>query len=534
MIFPANLAARDRRQARSMVICEGGVAATAQVLASQAGAYMLARGGSAADAALAANAVLSVVEPMMCGIGGDLFVLYREGATGRLHGLNASGPAPRGWRAADVSAIHAVTVPGCLRGWESIHERFGRLPWHDLFQPAIYYAERGFPVTEIIQGDWEDTQAKAPWPAPRIGEMFRNPDLGSAYRLIAELGAAALYEGPIGREVLRVCERHGGAMTSSDLAEFHPQWVEPICTTYRDWRVFELPPNSQGFGALEMLNIMEQFPLSDHGPASAAALHWKIEAQKLAYEDLEAFNADPRVARVPVEGLLDKGYAARRAGLIQSNVARCGYGPGQPERASGNTTYLAAVDRDGNIASWIQSIADLWGSGILVEAFGFPLHSRGAGFSDDPAHPNAAAPGKRPYHTIIPGYMERGGRHIGFGIMRGVNQAQAHAQFVSHIADHGMNIQQALEAPRFTRTQTAGFEVKIENRVPEEVRRELATMGHDVTAVGDYSGWMGGGNAVLHDSAARLNYGASSPRKDGAAIPEPDPWFGPPAALHSD
>jgi gamma-glutamyltranspeptidase/glutathione hydrolase len=313
-------------------------------------------------------------------------------------------------------------------------------------------------------------------------------------------------------------------MTASDLAEFRPQWVEPICTIYRDWSVSELPPNSQGFGALEMLNIMEKFPLGEHQPTSAAALHWKIEAQKLAYEDLEAFNADPRLARVPVEGLLDKAYAARRAGLIQK-VARCGYGPGEPEHASGNTTYLAVVDGDGNVASWIQSIADLWGSGILVECFGFPLHSRGAGFSGDPTHPNAAAPGKRPYHTIIPGYMERGGRHVGFGIMRGVNQAQAHAQFVSNVADHGMNIQQALEAPRFTRTQTAGCEVKIENRVPEEVRRELAAMGHQVTTVGEYSGWMGGGNAVLHDSRARVNYGASSPRKDGAAIPEPDPWF---------
>ena len=508
-----------------MVISTRGIVATAQVLASQAGAHMLARGGTAADAALSANAVLSVVEPMMCGMGGDLFALYRQGSTGRLHGLNASGPAPRGWRAPDLSGIHAVTVPGCVRGWESIHQRFGRLPWRDLFRPAIYYCERGFPVTEIIQGDWGDTGSGAPWPAPGVGGIFRNPDLGRAYRLIAELGADAFYGGPIGEALLNTSRKLGGAMTASDLAEFRPQWVEPICTIYRDWSVSELPPNSQGFGALEMLNIMEKFPLGEHQPTSAAALHWKIEAQKLAYEDLEAFNADPRLARVPVEGLLDKAYAARRAGLIQAKVARCGYGPGEPEHASGNTTYLAVVDGDGNVASWIQSIADLWGSGILVECFGFPLHSRGAGFSGDPTHPNAAAPGKRPYHTIIPGYMERGGRHVGFGIMRGVNQAQAHAQFVSNVADHGMNIQQALEAPRFTRTQTARCEVKIENRVPEEVRRELAAMGHQVTTVGEYSGWMGGGNAVLHDSRARVNYGASSPRKDGAAIPEPDPWF---------
>ncbi len=509
-----------------MVISTRGIAATSQPLASQAGAQMLARGGSAADAAVAANAVLSVVEPMMSGIGGDLFVLYREGGSGRLHGLNASGGASRGLSleylrqrgAADISGIHAVTVPGCLRGWESMHRRFGRLPWRDLFQPAIYYCRHGFPVTEVIQGDWEDS---APG-APRVGEIVRNPELAHAYSLIAELGADALYAGPIGEALIAASRQLGGTMTAADLAGFAPEWVEPICTVYRDWSVYELPPNGQGVGALEMLNIMERFPLGDH----AAALHYKIEAQKLACEDLEAFNADPRVAEVPLRGLLDKGYAAKRAALIDPASARCQYGPGEPVHEPGNTTYLAVVDKDGNIASWIQSIADLWGTGIVVEGFGFPLHSRGAGFSMDPAHPNALAPGKRPYHTIIPGYMERGSAHVGFGIMRGVNQAQAHAQFVSHIADHGMNIQQALEAPRFTRVKTAGCEVKIESRVPETVRAELVAMGHEVTTVGEYSGWMGGGNAVLRDDEAGVNYGASSPRKDGAAIPEPDPWFG--------
>jgi len=521
MIFPANLAARDRWHARSMAISTRGIVTTAQILASQAGAQILARGGSAADAGLAANAVLSVVEPMMCGIGGDLFVLYREGATGRVHGINASGPAPRGLPAADSSGIRSVTVPGCLRGWESIHQRFGRLEWRDLFQAAIHYCEEGFPVTEVIQGDWEDTTSKAPWAAPRVGEVFRNPQLGHAYRMIAELGAAALYDGPIGEALLHTSRKLGGSLVQADLAEFCAEWVRPISTTYRDWTVFELPPNGQGVGVLEMLNIMEQFPFAEHPPASAAALHWKIEAQKLAYEDLEAFNADPRHARVPVGGLLDKSYAARRARQIDPAFAHAGYGPGQPEHVPGDTTYLAAVDREGNIVSWIQSIADLWGSGVLIEEFGFLLQSRAAGFSSDPAHPNAFAPGKRPYHTIIPGYMERGSEHLGFGIMRGINQAQAHAQFVSYVADHAMNIQQALEAPRFTRIQTAGKEVKIECRVPGSVLGELAAMGHEVTAVGEYSGWMGGGGAVLHDSRSRVNYGASSPQKDGAAIPEP-------------
>jgi gamma-glutamyltranspeptidase/glutathione hydrolase len=406
-----------------------------------------------------------------------------------------------------------------------MHQRFGRVPWRDLFQPAIYYCLNGFPVTEVIQGDWEDSAARAPAGPPRLGEIVRNPELARAYDLIADLGAAAFYAGPIGKALIDTSRRLGGTMTARDLEEFAPEWVKPISTRYRDWTVCELPPNGQGAGALEMLNIMERFPLGDHAPDSTAALHWKIEAQKLAYEDLEAFNADPRHAPVPLPGLLDKGYAARRAALIDKTAARAKYGPGEPERAPGNTTYLAVVDKDGNIASWIQSIADLWGTGIMVDGFGFPLHSRGEGFSMDPAHPNALAPGKRPYHTIIPGYMERGNTRVGFGIMRGVNQAQAHAQFVSAMADHGMNIQQALEAPRFTRVRTAGREVKIESRVPASVREELIAMGHDVTSVGEYSGWMGGGNAVLHDSAERVNYGASSPRKDGAAIPEPDPWF---------
>ena len=529
MIFPSNLTARDRWQARSMVISARGIVAASQPLAAQAGAQILARGGSAADAALSANAVLSVVEPMMSGIGGDLFVLYREAVSGHLYGLNASGPAPRGLSleylrqqgATGISGIHAVTVPGCLRGWESMHQRFGRLPWRDLFQPALYYCRHGFPVTEVIQGDWEDSAAGA----PQVGDIVRNPELAHAYGLIAELGAAAFYAGPIGAALIQTSRRLGGTMTAADLEQFAPEWVRPISTRYRDWSVCELPPNGQGIGALEMLNIMERFPLGDREPGSAAALHYKIEAQKLAYADLEAFNADPRLAHVPLHGLLDKRYAAKRATLIDPAAARGEYGPGEPEPAPGNTTFLAVVDKDGNIASWIQSIADLWGTGIMVEGFGFPLHSRGAGFSTDPARPNALAPGKRPYHTIIPAYMERGTQHVAFGIMRGVNQAQAHAQFVSYIADHGMNIQQALEAPRFTRVKTAGREVKMESRVPESVRDELMAMGHEVTTVGEYSGWMGGGNAVLHDSGARVNYGASSPRKDGAAIPEPDPWF---------
>jgi gamma-glutamyltranspeptidase/glutathione hydrolase len=301
--------------------------------------------------------------------------------------------------------------------------------------------------------------------------------------------------------------------------------VQPISTSYRGWQVYQLPPNGQGIGTLEMLNIMENFPISDYEPASVDALHLKIEAQKLATQDLKRYVADPRLTAVPTAGLLSKPYAKQRASLIDPKKANCDVEPGQPPFEQGNTTYLTVVDKDGNIASWIQSISDIWGSGIAVEGMGFILHDRGGGFDLDPKHPNVLAPHKRPFHTIIPGFMQSGNEHIGFGIMRGINQAQAQAQFVSNFVDHKMNIQAALEAPRFTKLTMGGCDVRIESRVPEPVRNELTRRGHELVVVGDYSGWMGGGGAVLHDSATRINYGAASPRKDGAAVPEADPYF---------
>ena len=541
----AVVCAQDRSQARSMVITRRGIVATAQTLASQAGAQVLARGGSAVDAAIAANALLGLVEPMMNGMGGDLFALVWDSRTGKLAGLNASGWAPKkltveflkahDYSSMPTSGIHTVTVPGCVEGWAKLHKRFGRLPWRDLFKPAIYYAENGFPVTEVIQYDWEDSSYNLNGDpnarrvflpggsAPKVGDIFRNPELGHAYRLIAELGPAAFYSGPIGEAILKTSQRLGGVMTIDDLREFQAEWVEPISTEYRDWRVFELPPNGQGIGTLEMLNILENFPMREYGQTSADALHLKIEAQKLATQDLKRYVADPRMASVPVEGLLSKAYAKERAALIDREKANCEAGPGEPP--VGHTTYLSVVDKDGNIASWIQSISDIWGSGIEVEGMGFMLHDRGSAFVIDPNHPNTLAPRKRPFHTIIPAFMERGDIHIGFGIMRGMNQAQAHMQFVTNLVDHGMNIQMALEAPRFNKVSLGGCELRIEARVPPAVREELTRRGHVLSVMGDYSGWMGGGQAVLHDSAAKVNYGASSPRKDGAAIPEPDPYF---------
>jgi len=528
-----------------MVITTRGIVATAQTLASQAGAQILARGGSAVDAAIAANAVLTVVEPMMDGPGGDLFALIWDAKTGRLTGINASGWSPKALTIAYLkqqgiltapSGIHSVTVPGCVDGWEKLHKRFGRLPWRDLFKPAIYYATNGFPVTELIQWEWDNSasnlldDARGVYlpngAAPKIGEIFRNPQLAHAFTLIAELGARAVYSGPIGEAILRTSRKYGGMMTAEDLREYQSEWVEPISTTYRGWKVYELPPNGQGIGTLEMLNILENFPIGKYPQDSVQALHLKIEAQKLANQDVRRWVGDPRVASVPIEGLLSKSYAKERAALISREKANCDIGPGAPLGSGhGNTTYLSVVDKDGNVVSWIQSISNFFGSGIMVEGMGILLHDRGSGFVLDPDHPNALGPHKRPFHTIIPGYMEKDSEHIAFGIMRGINQAQAQMQLVTNIVDHNMNIQYALEAPRFTKMNLGGCDLMMENRIPESVREELGKLGHQISVMGEYSGYMGGGQVVMHDSTKNVNYGASSPRKDGAAIPEPDPYF---------
>lgn len=545
MMIP--LSAQERNQARSMVVTRQGIVATSQTLASQAGAQVLARGGSAIDAAIAANGVLGVVEPMMDGIGGDIFAIYYEAKTGKLYGYNGSGAAgqkmsiaalkAKGLQTMPLKGIHTVTVPGAVEGWDQLHKRFGKLPWKDLFQPAIYYAREGFPLTEIIQWEWENSESLLRGDdnarnvflpggyAPKLGEIFKNSGLAKAYSILADGGSAAYYKGPIAQAILATSKRQGGLLTAEDLANHRGEWVEPISADYRGWKVWELPPNGQGVGVLQMLNLFERFDLPKMDPLSAETLHLKIEAQKLAFQDLRRYVGDPRFVDVPVKGLLDENYAADRAALISKDRANCSAVPGNPLKISGNTIYLSVVDREGNIASWIQSISDLWGSGVVVDGMGFPLHDRGSGFLFDESAANALKPGKRPFHTIIPGFMEKGSEHIGFGIMRGMNQAQAHAQFVSYVVDHGANIQMALEGARFTRRTIDGCSVMIESRVPAAEIEKLRAMGHDVDLKGTYSGWMGGGQAVLFNSATGVKFGGSSPRKDGAAIPEPDPYF---------
>jgi gamma-glutamyltranspeptidase/glutathione hydrolase len=525
-----------------MVITRYGIVATTHPMASQAGSEILARGGSAADAIIAANLMLGVTEPMTNGMGGDLFVLYWLAKKRKLYGLNASGWAPaglsiqhlkrKGYQAMPRDGIDSVTVPGVVDGWSQLHRRFGQRRWKELFQPAIFCADRGYPVPEVIQGYWQggaeglahDKESQRVYlpegKVPAVGAIFRNPDLAKSLRMVADDGAKAFYRGKIARAIVSTSEAHGGTLSKDDLAEFSAEWVDPISTTYRGWTTYELPPNGQGMAALEMLNIMETQPPSPDGPLSVCELHKKIEAMKLAYVDLERYNADPRFARVPVNGLLSKKYAKQRAKLTARDRAG-DFAFGTPPGS--DTTYLAAVDREGNIASLIQSNYIGFGSGITVRGMGFVLQSRGALFSLDSSHPNALAPRKRPFHTIIPAFMERGDQHIGFGIMGGANQALAHAQFVSNVVDYGMNIQAAIEHARFTVGERVGRSILLEARVRQEVAQRLAAMGHNLECVGEYSTAMGRGQAVLHDSKTKVNYGASDARADGVAAPEPPP-----------
>jgi gamma-glutamyltranspeptidase / glutathione hydrolase len=530
-----------------MVISQGGIVATSQTLASQAGAQVLARGGSAMDAAIAANAALGVVEPESCGMGGDLFAIYWDAKTGKLSAINASGWAPKGLTIDALKqlgqtempqeGIHSVTVPGAVDGWAQLHRRFGKLPWKDLFQPAIYFAEHGYPVTEMIGAAWKEQEPKLQkdanarqvlmpkGAAPEVGQIFRNPQIAAAYRALAQEGPAAFYRGAIAKALLKTSERLGGKMTAADLSEFAAEWVEPIATDYHGWKIYELPPNGQGIAAIEMLNLMSRFPLSGYPPRGAAELHTQIEAQKLAYADLRRYVADPRYAKTPVQSMISLPYASERAKLIDPDKAHCDVAAGASPAVRGDTIYLSVVDRDGNIVSLIQSLYQHFGSGVVVDGYGFALQNRGGMFDLDPQHPNALAGRKRPFHTIIPAFMEKGDEHIGFGIMGGLNQAQAHAQFVSNVVDHGMNVQMALEAPRFTKITWGGCDLNIESRIPPAVRDALTAKGHDLKVLGDFSSTMGGGQVVIHNSASGVNYGASDPRKDGAAVPEAAGYF---------
>jgi gamma-glutamyltranspeptidase/glutathione hydrolase len=541
--------AQDRSQSRSMVAAQSGIVASENVLASEAGARILEQGGNAIDAAIATNAMMGLVAPMNDGIGGDLFAIVYEAKTGKLYGLNASGWAPngltadyllgKGFKDMPQRGIFSVTVPGAVEGWDQLRQRFGTKSFAEDLAPAITYAEQGFPVGEVVSVYWRDSEKalKADAPTaqtylidghvPASGEVFKNHELAETYRLIAAKGRDGFYKGSNAEKMLATFKSHGGLLDAADLSGYHAEWVDPISTTYHGWTVYELPPNGQGIAALEMLNIMERYPLAEMGHNSVKALHTMIEAKKIAYADMIRYDADPKFAKIPVAGLKSKDYAAERAKLIDPMKANCGVMAGIPPGTDHGTTYLSVVDKDGNMVSLIQSNYSTvgFGSGIAVGGAGYVLQNRGGLFTLDKMHPNVLASHKRPVHTIIPAFMEKGDTRIAFGIMGGWNQAQAHAQFVANIVDYGMNVQAAMDAARFSKETFLGCDVNFEARIPETTRKELTAMGHKIIMRGDYSSTrMGSGQAVERDFATRVNFGASDPRKDGAAVAELAPF----------
>jgi gamma-glutamyltranspeptidase/glutathione hydrolase len=541
---PATPPPPSRDQARSMIVTKYGIVATSQFLASQAGAKVLEAGGNAVDAAIAANAVVGLTQPYVNGMGGDLFAIYYEAKTGKVYGLNSSGWTPKAmtieWLKAkgvtkiEPRSVYTITVPGCVAGWDALRKRFGTKPFSELLASAVFYAENGFPLPEIGARSWI-TRALLDQPGyketympggvrPQLGDTFKNPALAESFRQVAAKGRDGYYKGTMAANLVKFLQAQGGAHTLEDFAEFEPEWVEPISTTYRGWQVFELPPNGQGVAALSMLNIMENFPLKDYGHNSAAALHVMIEAKKLAYADMARYVGDPRFGPVPVAEMLSKDLAKQRAALIDMEKASCKVLPSQISQtldAHGRETiYMSTVDKDGNIVSLIQSNYAGYGTGMVAPGAGFSFHNRGAGFDLEPGKPNSLAGHKRPLHTIIPALMRKDDVTIGFGIMGGWNQSQAHAQFVANIVDFNMNVQMALESARFTKATFDGCDLQIETRISDAIRQELQRRGHVPTTVGAFSGTMGNGEAVMHDARRGVNFAGSDPRTDGAAIPE--------------
>jgi gamma-glutamyltranspeptidase/glutathione hydrolase len=548
----AHAAAEGRKPVvgRSVVSTEYGIVAASQPLAARAGVQILERGGNAVDAAIAANATIGLMEPTGNGIGGDLFAIVYWAETGELVGLNSSGWAPAGLTVELLASkgieemprrgIYSVTVPGVVAGWDALRSRFGNLPFSEILLPAVYYAENGFPLSEVIARGWARSQEMlASHPnskgtylidgrPPRAGEVFRNPDLGRSLRRIAEKGRDGYYKGETAEAILGISAETGGVFTASDLEEFEPEWVTPLSTSYRGWKVYEIGPNTQGIAALMMLNLMERFPMTEYGFHSADALHVMIEAKKLAYADMLHYVGDPRFSPVPVREMLDKTHAAERAKLIDMAKAHCSVAPSDlrsvTDAEGGDTIYMSVIDKDGNIVSLIQSNYSGFGSGLVPKGAGFMLHNRGALFTMEPDRPNTLGPRKRPLHTIIPAFMEKDSVRIGFGIMGGWNQAQAHAQFVANVADFGMTLQEALEAGRFTKGSFDGCDLDMEALVPEPVRAELAKRGHEIEVAAPRSGTFGFGQAVMSNSEG-VHFGASEPRHDGAAIPQAPPVF---------
>lgn len=522
---------------RSNIVAHNGVVATSQPLAAQAGLAVLKAGGNAVDAAIATVATLCVVEPCSTGIGGDAFALIWQADEGKLYGLNASGPAPQELTADLVRKQGhetfppigglAVTVPGSLRGWELALKRFGTMGLDTLLQQPISYARDGFPVSQRIANAWSrSTEKMGRLPdsrrvwlpngrAPRPAELFQNPEFAQTLQTIANDGYDAFYFGDLGSQIAQAVQDDGGVLTQDDLAAYQAEWVEPISIPYRDsFTFYEIPPNGQGLTALLALNIAKQFDLPALGYGTADYYHALIEAIKLAFADAHAYIADPRQADVPMAALLSDSYTRSRHTLIQPNHA-LQPSPGQPQ-THGDTVYLTVADSDGNMVSWIQSLYMGFGSSITAGNTGVQLQNRGANFSLEPGHPNEAAPGKRPYHTIIPGFITKNGQAwSSFGVMGGFMQPQGHLQVGVNLIDFDMDPQTALDAPRFNWLENK--KVALETAVPNPIRQDLQQRGHDLVEK-DAPMHYGGGQVIVRDPASGVLVSGSEPRNDGTAV----------------
>ena len=521
---------------RSIVRAEHGMVASSQPLASQVGLEILKRGGNAVDASIAMAAVLNLTEPMMTGVGGDMFALVYWSKTAELKGLNGSGRAPRalnvdyfvkkGITTMPVNGMEPITVPGAVDGWITLLDKYGTMKLADLLAPAIDYAENGFPVMEKSAADWADAVSKLKLTpaaaanylidgrAPRPGEIFRQKNLARTFRALARGGRDAFYKGEIARAIVDYCEKNGGFLSMRDFAEHKSEWVEPISTDYRGYRVYECPPNGQGLTALLTLNILEGFDLSSMATKPDLYYHTMIEATKLAFADRNKYIADPAFVKVPVAELLSKQYAATRRALISPDKVIESPEPGSFVNNS-DTVYFTVVDKDRNAVSFINSLFENFGSGIVAGDTGIVLHDRGLGFSLDPSHVNRIEPGKRPFSTIIPSMVFKDGKLLmSFGVMGGAIQPQGHVQVLANLIDMGMNLQQAIEAPRYR--YLSGKQVLFEDAMTEPVINSLIAKGHQRTTQAGAS--MGGGQAIMIDPINGTLMGASDPRKDGMAL----------------
>lgn len=531
---------------RSEVIAQNGMAATSQPLATMAAIDILKQGGNAIDAAIAANAVLGLVEPTGNGMGGDLFALIWDAKTQKLYGLNASGRSPysltleyfknQGLTQIPPRGPLPVTVPGCVDGWFEMHNKFGKLPMKKILVPATRYAREGFPVTELISYSWQTgANLLQEYPGfkevfmpggktPAKGEIFKNPALANTFDKIASKGRDVFYKGEIARTIDAFMKKNGGFLSSKDLADHKSQWVDPISSNYRGYDVWELPPNTQGIAVLQMLNILEGFDLKSMGFGSKEYLHYLVETKKVVYEDRAKYYADPDFSSIPIQKLVSKEYAAERRKSIDPEKAAESYEQETPVPQSKDTIYLTVADREGNMVSLIQSNFRGMGSGMTPDGLGFILQDRGELFNLEEGHPNTYAPHKRPFHTIIPGFVTKDGKpYMSFGVMGGDFQPQGHVQVLVNMFDFGMNLQEAGDASRVEhvgssqptgeKMEDAGI-ILMESGFPYETIRELMKMGHKIQfSLGSYGGYQ----AILYDPQNKVYYGASESRKDGMA-----------------